>query len=263
VSPAGFVSIEQARGLPGLRLVVLQGLPSPWSQAAKAIFRVKRLDHRLVHRLSSDPPGALEALTGQASFPAAMYEDERPRSGWAEILWLAERLAPKPALVPADPEQRALLFGLAHEICGEMGLGWCRRLEIVHVGLRRTPDEIALPQRDPSEMSVSELRAYIGVLRRSGEPVARYVVQLHFKLAVPLSAALFALLAVPVGLRPHRSGTSIGLGLTVLVLIGYYIISAIALPLGESGRLHPIPAAWAPNIVLAATGLALLRRADR
>ncbi len=133
----------------------------------------------------------------------------------------------------------------------------------LRVGLRRTPAEIAVPQRDPSEMSVSELRAYIGVLRRSGEPVARYVVQLHFKLAVPLSAALFALLAVPVGLRPHRSGTSIGLGLTVLVLIGYYIISAIALPLGENGRLHPIPAAWAPNVVLAVTGLALLRRADR
>ncbi len=133
----------------------------------------------------------------------------------------------------------------------------------LRVGLQRTPAEIALPQRDPSEMSVGELRAYIGVLRRGGERVARYVVQLHFKLAVPLSAALFALLAVPVGLRPHRSGTSIGLGLTIIVLIGYYIISAIALPLGENGRLHPIPAAWAPNVVLAATGLALLRRADR
>ena len=60
-SAPGPVSIEQARGLPGLRLVVLQGLPSPWSQAAKAILRVKRLEHTLVHRMPSDPPGALEA----------------------------------------------------------------------------------------------------------------------------------------------------------------------------------------------------------
>jgi hypothetical protein len=136
-----FVSISEARELPGLRLVVIRGVPSPWSQAAKAIFRVKRLDYTLVERARSDAPGALEAWTGQASFPAAMYEQERPRTGWAEILHLAERLAPAPALVPADPERRALFFGLCHEICGEMGLGWCRRLEAVAAGLARTPPD--------------------------------------------------------------------------------------------------------------------------
>jgi glutathione S-transferase len=144
-NPAGPVSIEAARALPGLRLIVIQGVPSPWSQAAKAILRVKRIPYSLVHRLPSDPPGALEDWTGQASFPAAMYERERPRTGWAEILLLAERLAPAPALVPADPSPRAFFFGLCHEICGEMGLGWCRRLEGVAAGLARTPpDPIAL-----------------------------------------------------------------------------------------------------------------------
>jgi len=133
----------------------------------------------------------------------------------------------------------------------------------LRVGLTQTPQEIALPQRDPSEMSVQELRLYIRVLQRSGENVARYVAQVHFKLAVPLSAALFALLAVPVGLRPHRSGTSIGLGLTFLVLIGYYIISAAALPLGENGRLNPVVAGWLPDLVLAAVGVALLQRVDQ
>ena len=142
--PAGPVSISQARELPGLRLVVIQGVPSPWSQAAKAILRVKKIPYTLVHRAADDPPGALEGWTGQASFPAAMHESERPRSGWAEILLLAERLAPEPALVPAAAEARALFFGLCHELCGEMGLGWCRRLESVAAGLARTkPDPIA------------------------------------------------------------------------------------------------------------------------
>jgi glutathione S-transferase len=65
----------------------------------------------------------------------AIYNDERPRSGWAEILLLAERLAPEPALLPADAAERALVFGLAHEICGEGGLAWSRRLQMVHAGL--------------------------------------------------------------------------------------------------------------------------------
>ncbi len=133
----------------------------------------------------------------------------------------------------------------------------------LRVGLTQTPQEIALPQRDPEEMSIQELRQYIRVLRRNGERATRYEAQVHFKIAVPLSAALFALFAVPVGVRPHRSGTSIGLGLTFLVLIGYYIISAAALPLGENGRVPPAVAGWMPDLVLAVVGAALLRRANR
>src|SRR5438445_5805438 len=137
------------------------------------------------------------------------------------------------------------------------------QFERLRVGLQRTPQEIAVPQRDPSEMSIKELRRYVSVLQRSGENADRYIAQVHFKLAIPMSSALFALLAVPVGLRPHRSGTSIGLGLTILVLIGYYVISAVTLPLGENGRLHPIAAGWLPDVVMAAVGLALVRRYDR
>jgi glutathione S-transferase len=132
---AGPVSITEGRKLPGLRLVVLGGFPSPWGEAAKGILYVKRIPHTRVIRSPDDPPRALEAWTKQDSFPAAIYEGERPRSGWAEILWLAERLAPEPALIPADPEKRAVCFGLCHEICGEHGLGWMRRLEMVHDGL--------------------------------------------------------------------------------------------------------------------------------
>jgi glutathione S-transferase len=133
----GPVSLAEARALPGLRLVVVPGVPSPWGEAAKGILYVKRIPHVRAIPMPSDPPGALQDWTKQDAFPAAMYENERPRSGWAEILWLAERLAPEPALVPRDPEQRALFFGLCHELCGEEGLGWMRRIEMVHAGLAR------------------------------------------------------------------------------------------------------------------------------
>jgi hypothetical protein len=82
--------------------------------------------------LDSEP---LRQWAGQRSGPVAVYENERPRSGWAEILLLAERLTAKPSLLPTDPFDRALVFGLAHEICGEGGLGRSRRLQLVHAGL--------------------------------------------------------------------------------------------------------------------------------
>lgn len=48
--PSGPTSIHEARDLPGLRLISLNGLPSPWSQAARGIFHVKRLDYTIAHR---------------------------------------------------------------------------------------------------------------------------------------------------------------------------------------------------------------------
>src|SRR5262249_52361337 len=36
------------------------------------------------------------------------------------------------------PADRALVFGLAHEICGEAGLGWSRRLQLIHAGLHKS-----------------------------------------------------------------------------------------------------------------------------
>jgi glutathione S-transferase len=66
----------------------------------------------------------------------AVYANEPPRSGWAEILQLAERLAPAPALLPADEADRALVFALGRDICGERGLGWSRRLQLIEAGLQ-------------------------------------------------------------------------------------------------------------------------------
>lgn len=137
------------------------------------------------------------------------------------------------------------------------------RFDRLRLALRRTPKELAIPRREPSEMSIRELRSYVRLLRRSGESAARYVVELQTKFAVPASAALFALLAVPLGLRPHRSGTSIGLGLTIVVLIAYYIMISITITLGQGGRLDPVVAAWLPDAVLAVAAVGMLRAAER
>lgn len=125
-----YVDLETARAARGVRLVVMSALPSAWSEAAKGIFHVKRLP-ALVARFRREH-GALAAWTGSHNVPVVVNDDEPPRTGWAEILALAERLGGARPLVPADPEGRARLHGLAHELAGEGGLGWCSRLVMLH-----------------------------------------------------------------------------------------------------------------------------------
>lgn len=130
---AHYLSVEEAIPLRGLRLVLTRGVPGPWGEAAKAILHVKGIPYAKVAQVAGENDAALIRWTGSANAPTAMYDDERPRSERHAILFLAERLAPKPALVPSDPEQRALCLGLAHEIAGELGFGWCRRLMLLEV----------------------------------------------------------------------------------------------------------------------------------
>ncbi|HLJ64254.1 MAG TPA: hypothetical protein VKT70_09120 [Stellaceae bacterium] len=142
--PFDYVDSAEAMRRSGLRMVVLGGVPSPWGEAAKGILHIEGIEWTAV-RLEYDND-SLKKWAGQSNAPVALYENEPPRPGWAEILLLAERLAPTPSLLPGDPAKRALVFGLAHEICGEEGLGWSRRLQLVHAGLQRAggfPERVA------------------------------------------------------------------------------------------------------------------------
>lgn len=130
-----YIDVDQAIAARGLRMVVMSGVPSPWGEAAKGIFHIKRIPWRAV-RLAYDND-ALRTWTGQSNAPVVAYDDEPRRSGWAEILELAERLSPAPALLPPDPTERSRALALCEKFCAPNGLGWMRRLQAVHAGLQK------------------------------------------------------------------------------------------------------------------------------
>jgi len=125
-----FVDLETARASRGLRMAVVISVPSPWSDAARGMAAAKELECLAV---AFDPRDeSISRWTGCPNAPAVLYKDELPRTGWAEILSLLERLGGKSSLVPEDPAQRASLFGLSQDVCGEMGVAWIRRLLLLH-----------------------------------------------------------------------------------------------------------------------------------
>lgn len=128
-----FGDIDTARAARGVRMAVSGAVPSPWSEAAKGIFHVKQLPALAVRFRPGDP--ALEAWSRSHNVPAVMNDDEPSRTGWAEILALAERLGGAASLVPAGVDARARLFGMANELAGEGGLGWCGRLVMIEASL--------------------------------------------------------------------------------------------------------------------------------
>ena len=126
-----YLEVEAAKLLSGLRLVLSRYTPGPWGEAAKNIFNVKGIPYVRVSQYAGLPNEELKAWTGMNNAPIAIYNDEAPVGTWYGILNLAERLSAEPPLIPAYEEERARMFGLCHEVCGEDGLTWNRRLIMV------------------------------------------------------------------------------------------------------------------------------------
>jgi glutathione S-transferase len=97
------------------------------------IFEMKKLDYLAVRFR----PVAKEVFnwTGSHNAPVVVHDDEPPRTGWADILTLAERLEEHPPLIPTADEPRARMYGLAHELLGETGVAASVRLLLTHASM--------------------------------------------------------------------------------------------------------------------------------
>lgn len=190
-----YLSVEEARGQPGLRLALTRGVPGPWSEAAKAMFTFRSIDYLPVQQLAGDPNSDLVNWTGHRNAPVALYNDEPPRVRWLELLDLAERLGSGESLVPADPEQRMFMVGLINEIAGETGLAWNARILMFHASIQALgPDAAKNPMYSEYrydaaalESSVSKIEEFLSFL--ASHIKAQREQQSHFLVGKRFSAA--------------------------------------------------------------------------
>ena len=125
-----YVSPNEVINAQGLRLVLVHHMPSPWGQATKAMLEYKGLAFAAAPWEGGGDNPELIAWAGNHGAPIVAWNDEAPIHRWDDILFLLERLAPQASLLPEDRAERALVLGLSHEICGQLGLAWNRRLSM-------------------------------------------------------------------------------------------------------------------------------------
>src|SRR3984957_18875228 len=108
-----YLSVAEARKLPGLRLVLTAYMPGPWGEAAKAVLSVRKVEFIPVEQLAMEKNDDLFEWTGMRNAPIAVLDEDPPQSTWLEILLLAERIGSGPSLIPVAPIDRALMMGFS------------------------------------------------------------------------------------------------------------------------------------------------------
>ncbi len=115
----------------------------------------------------------------------------------------------------------------------------------------------ATPRLRPApDMTLPQLVRYIRDprYRRDG------LVELNYRLALPLASLALAWVALPLGLISRKGGKAVGVMLAVLLVFIYYVIMTFGLELAKEGRLNPITGLWAANVLFALGGLIAARR---
>lgn len=160
--------------------------------------------------------------------------------------------------------QWVMYNGTIHDLSDDGGLQRTMKFQTQVMPLDKDPKSISVEQKKPDEMSIRELKQQIKALKNEYVSTSVYEVELHQRLSIPMASLIFALVGTPLGLSKQRStSSSLGFGLSVVIIFIYYSVMTFTGALGEGGALSPVLAAWIPNLIAIAAGIYLIHRASR
>ncbi len=88
-------------------------------------------------------------------------------------------------------------------------------------------------------------------------------VRIQEKFTLPCACLVFGLIGSSLGSKPNlRSSKSQGFGLSVILILFYYILSFVSSSLGVNGTLTPFFSAWLPVLISFLAGFYLLKKAS-
>lgn len=130
------------------------------------------------------------------------------------------------------------------------------------ININQTPEDMLIvkERRTRKNMDYIELSDYIAQRKRAGLDVVGHQISLNQKISIPFACFIFSLLGAPMGVKPTRGSSTMGIGFSLLVVVIYYILMAIGQWVGTYGYLAPWLAAWLPNIATGTVGAVLLYR---
>lgn len=151
-------------------------------------------------------------------------------------------------------------------------IGFFKESQTREVKLDITPKEMSLVSklaetRYTDQLSFAQLTQILKYLRynpdRTQKEIRKLEVDRWNRIALPLSSLIFAMIAAPLGIKPQRGSSSVGLGLSVLLILLYYIAWNYGCNVATNGTLPPFAGAFAGNALGIVAAIFLMRRSAK
>ncbi len=127
------------------------------------------------------------------------------------------------------------------------------------------PLELAKVPKDANKMSLRQALKAEKIYKETGnlKEIRRIQVRIQEKFTLPCACLVFGLIGSSLGSKSNlRSSKSQGFGLSVILILIYYVMSFLFSSFGVKGLLTPIFAAWLPVLISMAGGIYFLRKSS-
>lgn len=127
------------------------------------------------------------------------------------------------------------------------------RFQEKELSLPESPTDFAGIETIPEQLDWADLLRYTRKIQQEGYNAAPYEVELHLRLALPLTSVILALLGISIALRQGLyGGMAAGLVIALVVAFLYLTVLQIGCSLGTVGILPPILGVWTGNVIFLA-----------
>ncbi len=116
------------------------------------------------------------------------------------------------------------------------------------------------PHHSPKDMTTQELLSLLAQNQDKSSQHNKALVEFHRRLALPFACVVFSLIALPLSIRTAWAHRSVGFGVSLGIILLYYLLLTAGETFGKRGMLAPAIALWIPNVVLGSIGLYLFYR---
>jgi lipopolysaccharide export system permease protein len=139
------------------------------------------------------------------------------------------------------------------------------RFEQQQLKLPRAPLDIARTNRDPDEMNVGEIQDYLRLIEQSGNQreIRKMRLRMQQKLSLPFACLAFGIVGATMGVRPQRTSRAAGFGISLIVIVSYYLLIIVGQALYQFGVFNAVLAGWLPTLAALGAGIFLLVRLNR
>lgn len=260
--PIGFV----AAGCAVITLVMTFWL-SPF-----AIRTLRALEDRL---LSSQAPYAIQPRVFDERFPhfiLYVQDVEASATRWTGVFLAEAGSTDKPsdvtlakdAVVVVSPDDTQLELHLGAGSTHEYDPHDPSKYNVTTFGESDIPIDVSPASAGPKNAALTATEESTWALWRArGSNWRDARVEFHRRIAFPAACLVFALLGVPIGVRPRRGGRAAGLILTLVLIGAYYFVFVTGAHAAQQGSVSPWFGIWIANIVAAFIGLVFLRRIEQ
>ena len=127
------------------------------------------------------------------------------------------------------------------------------------------PLDLARVPKDATEMSLKQALEAERIYKETGnlKEIRRIQVRIQEKFTLPCACLVFGLIGSSLGSKSNlRSSKSQGFGLSVILILIYYVMSFVFSSLGVKGLFSPIIATWLPVLISMGGGIYFLRKSS-